>query len=142
MLNTLYFQRNRPYLHGLVFVLLVSWISMLVSATCAMPGSLHASSAVTMSTGCPEPEHLSLQPNGQASMPDQDCSFNPCLDPQPNPAFEFKIDKPQLPLFALCLIGLVGYLLRYVPIQRISRATAPPIGRRILLIYRYCTLLN
>jgi hypothetical protein len=107
-----------------------------------MPGALRASSAITLSTGCSEPEHLSLQANGHASMPDQDCSFNPCLDSQPNPVFEFKLDKPQLPLFALCLIGLIGYLLRHVPIQRISRATAPPIGRRILLIYRYCTLLN
>jgi hypothetical protein len=76
-------------------------------------------------------------------MSDQDCSFQPCLDSPPNPAFEVKIDKPQVPIFMLCLIGLIGFLLPYTPRQpRIARAMAPPIGRRILLIYRFCTLLN
>jgi hypothetical protein len=134
--------RNRPYLHVLVFVLLVSWLSLLISATCSMPGSWRVSSSETMPVGCPEPGNPSSDHKGHTSNPVQDCSFKPCLDSQPNPAFSFKIDKPQMPVFVLCLIGLIGYLLYYVPIQRISDAKAPPIGRRILLIYRYCTLLN
>ncbi|MGZ5030987.1 MAG: hypothetical protein ACXV8I_10375 [Methylobacter sp.] len=107
-----------------------------------MPNLAHASSANTMPAACPELEQLSLQHNGHTAMPDQNCSFKPCLDSSPNPAFEFKVDKPHIPIFILCLIGLIGSLFRYAPIQRIPRTTAPPIGRRVLLIYRYCTLLN
>ncbi len=142
MLNTLRSPRNRPYLHVLVFVLLVSWLSLLISATCSMPGSWRASSTAAMPAGCPEPVNPSPEHKGHASITAQDCSSKPCLDSQPNPAFSFKIDKPQMPVFMLCLIGLIGYLLYQAPIQRISHAKAPPVGRRILLIYRYCTLLN
>jgi hypothetical protein len=142
VLNTLRSPRNRPYLHTLVFVLLVSWLSMLISATCAMPSSARTSSANTMPAGCSEPEHLSLHHNGHTAMSDQNCSSKSCLDSQPNPAFEFKIDKSHIPIFILCLLGLIGYLFHYASTQRIPRATAPPIGRRVLLIYRYCTLLN
>jgi hypothetical protein len=140
--NTLLYPRNRPYLHALVAVLLVSWLSLLVSATCSMPSSWRISSADAMPAGCSEPDNHSLKHQGHTTMPAQDCSFKPCLDSQPNPAFGFKIDKPDMPVFVLCLIGLIGFLLHYFPIQRISRAAAPPIGRRILLIYRFCTLLN
>ena len=142
MLNTLRYPRNRPYLRALVFVLLVSWLSLLVSATCSMPSSWRVSSADAMLAGCSESGNHPHEHKGHTTMPAQDCFFKPCLDSQPNSAFSFKIDKPQMPIFVLCLIGLIGHLLYYVLIQRIPRATAPPIGRRILLIYRYCTLLN
>lgn len=142
MLISLRSPRNRPYLHVLVFVLLVSWLSLLVSATCTMPSQWRVSSSDAMPAGCPEPGAPSPEHKGHTTLPTQDCSFKPCLDSQPNSAFSLKIDKPQMPVFVLCLIGLIGYLLYYVPIQRISHAKAPPIGRRILLIYRYCTLLN
>jgi hypothetical protein len=124
-------------------MLLVSWLAMLVSATCAMPSPWTVSSANVMPAGCSESEHVASQPIGHIAMPDQDCSFQPCLDSSPNPAFEFKADASQIPIYMLCLIGLIGFLLPYAPRQqRIARATAPPIGRRILLIYRFCTLLN
>jgi hypothetical protein len=127
----------------LLCVLLVSWLAMLVSATCAMPSPWPASSANVMPAGCSEQEHSVAQAIGHIAMPDQDCSFQPCLDSPPNPVFEVKLDKPQIPIFMLCLIGLIGFLLPYAPRQpHIARATAPPIGRRILLIYRFCTLLN
>jgi hypothetical protein len=116
---------------------------MLVSATCAMPSLWRGSAVDVMPAGCSESGHLASQPVGHVAMSDQDCSFQPCLDSPPNPAFEVKIDKPQVPIFMLCLIGLIGFLLPYTPRQpRIARAMAPPIGRRILLIYRFCTLLN
>jgi hypothetical protein len=143
VLATLRYQRNRPYLHALIFVLMLSWLSMLVSATCAMPMAWRSASAEVMPAGCSGPGNHTPVHSGQPSMPDQGCSFKPCMDSQPNPAFEFKIDKPQMPVFVLCLIGLIGYLFHYIPLLYIPRATAsPPIGRRILLIYRYCTLLN
>jgi hypothetical protein len=142
VLNTLRSPRNRPYLHALVFVLLVSWLSLMVSATCTMPSPWRVSSSDAMPAGCSEPGNPSPKHQGHTTMPTQDCSFKPCLDSQPNSAFSFKIDQLQMPIFVLCLIGLIGYLLYHVPIQRIAHAQAPPIGRRILLIYRYCTLLN
>ncbi len=143
VLTTLRLPRNRFYLHVLVFVVLLSWLSMLVSATCAMPGSGRISTADVMPAGCPDQDSHLPAHTGQPIMPDQDCSFKPCFDSQPNPAFEFKIDKPQMPIFILFFIGLVGYLIHFVPLLHIPRTTAsPPIGRRILLIYRYCTLLN
>lgn len=115
---------------------------MLISNTCMMPASTFQTSADSMPAGCEEMASSAARDGGHTAMPHQDCSFKPCLDSHPNPAFEVKIDKPQLPVFVLCLIGLIGYIFHCFPLQRISRATAPPIGRRLLLIYRFCTLLN
>ncbi|MGJ0516651.1 MAG: hypothetical protein ACR65O_12990 [Methylomicrobium sp.] len=115
---------------------------MLISNTCMMPASAFQTSASSMPAGCEEMDSSALHEDGHTAMPHQDCSFKPCLDSHPNPAFEVKIDKPQLPAFVLCLIGLIGYVFHGLLIQRIPRATAPPIGRRVLLIYRFCTLLN
>jgi hypothetical protein len=126
--------------------MMVSWFSMLISNTCTMPMSAFDALADAMPAGCTEMDHSALPHSGRhTAMPHQDCSFKPCLDSHPNPAFEVKADKPQMPIFILCLTGLIGYLFHYLsilPIPRIPRTTAPPIGRRILLIYRFCTLLN
>lgn len=132
-------QRNRPYLHVLVFVLLVSWFSLLVSATCSMPGQWRVSSDAM--AGCSEPDQHAPEHKEHAPKPSQDCSFKPCLESQPNPGFEYKLDKPETPIFVLCLIWLVGAL-RNVQIRRIPYAATPPVGRRIPLIYRFCILLN
>jgi hypothetical protein len=138
--------RNRSYLHSLMFVLMVSWLSMLLSNTCAMPGStFHSSANTIMPEGCTEMASSASQHGGHTAMamPHQDCSFKPCLDSHPNPAFEVKIDKPQLPVFVLCLIGLIGCLFHcLLSLPPIRRTKAPPIGRRVQLIYRFCTLLN
>jgi hypothetical protein len=47
-----------------------------------------------------------------------------------------------MPLFVLCLVWLIGRLFQDQTKQRIPRQTAPPDGRRVPLIYRFCTLLN
>lgn len=142
VLNALRSQRNRPYLRVLVCVLLVSWVSMLISARCAMPAQWRVAAADAMPAGCSEPANHSPKHPGHTSTPLKDCSFAPCLDSQPNPAFGFKADKAEMPVFILCLIWLLGCLFHTLPARRIPRATVPPDGRRIRLIYQFCTLLN
>lgn len=142
MLKALRAQRNRPYLHALVYVLLVSLVSVLMFSTCAMPTPWRIASVETMSTGCSESADHAQEHQDHQSEPVQDCSFKPCLDSQPNPVFGYKLDKPEIPVFILSLIWIIGSLFLPVQAQRIPRVTAPPDGRRIPLIYQFCTLLN
>ncbi len=142
VLNALRSKRNRPYLHALVLVLLVSLVSVLVFSTCAMPVSWRMPSSQTMPAGCSEQAHHAQEHKGHQTAPTQDCSFKPCLDAQPNQVFGYKVDKPDLPVFILSLIWIIGVLLLGVQSERISRITAPPDGRRIPLIYQFCSLLN
>lgn len=141
MLTKLRSQRNGPYLQMLVFLLLVSWFSSLVSATCSMPLQWRAFSGA-MPAGCSKPDQQASERMHHAPKPSQDCSFKPCLESQVNPAFEFKLDKPGMPVFVLCLVWLTGCLFRNVQVPRIPCSMVPPTGRRIALIYRFCTLLN
>jgi len=142
VLKALRAQRNRPYLHALVFVLLVSLVSVLVFSTCAMPTPWRISSAETMSAGCSDPADHAQEHQGHRSEPAQDCSFKPCLDSQPNPVFGYKLDKPEMPVFLLFLVWVIGSLLLSVQAQCVPRVTSPPDGRRIPLIYQFCILLN
>jgi hypothetical protein len=125
-----------------VYVLLVSWISLTISATCAMPSALIAAS--NHSQGCSEsnvPTHLQHQ--GHASKAMQDCSFKPCPDSKPDSITEFKrLAKPDMPIFILSLIWTFWCLFQTYPPIKVPRKTEPPLGRRVLLIYRFCTLLN
>lgn len=138
MITALHSKRNRPYLHTLVFVLLVSWISLIISATCTMPMPPVLSAMPDHMPGCSEsgaPEHI---PKAI-----KDCAFKPCLDSQANPLTDFsRLAKPDLPVFILSLIWTFCYLFFTYPPTRVLRITDPPLGRRILLIYRFCTLLN
>ncbi len=142
VLNALRSKRNRPYLRVLMFVLLASWVSILVSATCSMPAPWRLSSADSMPAGCSEAANHSQGDKGQGSPPVHDCSFKPCLDSQPNPVFGYKLDKPDLPVFLLPLIWIIGSLLFDIQARRIPRTASPPDGRRIPLIYRFCILLD
>lgn len=138
-------RRNRPYLHTVLFVLLVSWLSLVISATCTMP---MASTLMAMSEhmpGCPQsfaPEHPHHQDPAAKTMPD--CSFKPCLDSQNSSHTQLNSPaKLELPVFILSLIGaFFCLLLSYPPTKVPLRKTDPPLGRRVLLIYRFCTLLN
>lgn len=144
MFSWLHAPKKRFRLHAIIGVLMVSWLSLLISNTCMMPASTFATPVDSMPAGCAEMDAaVAMHVGGDTAMPHQDCSFKPCLDSHPHPAFQVKIDKPQLPVFLLCLIGLIGFLLRYhSSVPPLPRTTAPPIGRRVLLIYRFCTLLN
>jgi hypothetical protein len=140
VITALHLKRNRPYLHTLVFVLLVSWISLTISATCTMPMPLALTSMSDHMQGCTdsgvhEREHM---PN-----PMQNCVFKPCLDSQSNSLTDFnRLTKPDLPVFILVFIStFLCLFLSYPPIKVPPKAD-PPLGRRILLIYQFCTLLN
>jgi len=139
VLTALHLKRNRPYLHTLVFVLLVSWISLTISATCTMPMPSVLTAMPDHMQGCSEsgaPKHTSKTM--------QDCTFKPCLDSQTHSFPDFhRLTKPDLPVFILSLIGTFFCLfLSYPPTKVPLRKADPPLGRRILLIYRFCTLLN
>jgi len=139
VLKALRAPRNRPYLHVLVYVLLVSVVSVLVFSTCAMPAPWRTASSDAMPAGCSE----SAEPAAvHTRAPVQDCSFKPCLDSQPNLASHYKLDKPELPILLVGLVWLIGRLLPGARAPLIPRVTSPPKSRRIPLIYRFCTLLN
>ena len=142
MIIALHSKRNRPYLHTLVFVLLVSWISLTISATCTMPLVLMTTSYFM--PGCSESgasEHAQHQDHAQKAM--QDCSFKPCLDSQADSFTSFnRLTQPELPVFILSLVLTFFCLFISYPSIKVPRKTDPPLGRRILLIYRFCTLLN
>ncbi|MCX7108823.1 MAG: hypothetical protein NTX45_01595 [Proteobacteria bacterium] len=142
VLTALHYQRNRPYLHLLIFVLLASWVSMLVSATCSMPGSWRVSSTDVTPAGCQGSDSHAAKHQGHTVKLVQDCSLKPCPDSQPNPLFGFKIDQPDVPVIVLCLAWLIGHLLNDSMGRRVPCPTAPPDGRRVPLIFRFCTLLN
>ncbi len=142
MVTALYSKRNRLSLHTLVFVLLVSWISLAISTTCTMPLGLIKTS--DQMPGCSEsgvPEHSHHQDHAPESM--QDCSFKPCLDSQADSFTDFnRLTKPELPVFILSFIWTFWCLFLNYAITKVAHKVGPPSGRRILLIYRFRTLLN
>ncbi|MFI3120309.1 MAG: hypothetical protein QX203_10035, partial [Methylococcaceae bacterium] len=75
MITALYFKRNRPCLRALVCVLLVSWISLTISATCTMPMPSALKAMSEHMQGCSG----ALKHSSETM---QDCSFKPCLDAQ------------------------------------------------------------
>jgi hypothetical protein len=145
VITALHFKRNRPYLHTLVFVLLVSWISLTISATCTMPMPSVVTAMPEHMPGCSEsgaPEHSHHQDHASKAM--QNCSFKPCLDSQTHSLSDFnRLTKLDMPVFILGLIWtFLCLFLTYNSPAKDLRIAGPPLGRRILLIYRFCTLLN
>jgi hypothetical protein len=138
VITALHFKRNRPYLHTLVFVLLVSWISLTISATCTMPMPLVLPTMPDQMQGCTDSGTHEHMPN-----PMQNCVFKPCIDSQTNSLTDFnRLTKPDLPVFILVLISTFLCLLLSYPLIKVPPKANPPLGRRILLIYQFCTLLN
>ncbi len=139
MITLLHSKRNRPYLHTLVFVLLVSWISLTITATCTMPMPSALAAMPEHMPGCSDsgiPKHTSKTM--------QDCTLKPCLDSQTHSIPDFnRLAKPDLPVLVLGLIWTFFTLtIFYLPIRVPRKTDPPPTGRRILLIYRFCKLLN
>jgi len=139
---TVGFFRHHHYQTVMVLIMLTSWLFMLVSSTCAMPMPAQMQIPVTdtMPVGCSDSAH-----HGAAATqlsPNQNCTLKACPDSQPNPALNFKIDKPDLPVFILCLTWLSIYIFSPLPClftrHRQRRPTANPIPIR----YRFCTFLN
>jgi hypothetical protein len=138
-------KRNRPYLHMLVYVLLVSWVSFVISATCVMPMPSVLSVAPDHMPGCPDADIArNTGHQDQTPKPIKDCKLKPCLDSQTNSLPDFnRLAKPDLPVLVLGLISTFFTLcVIYLPIRVPRNNYPPPTGRRVLLIYRFCTLLN
>lgn len=108
-----------------------------------MPMPVQQPAVDTMPAGCSESMHHTEQIKHFFPQT-QGCALKSCPDSQPNPTFNVKIDKPEIPMFIACLglIWLIGYLFSYRPPQPICKRIKPPIGKPIPLIYRFCTLLN
>ena len=139
MITGLHSKRNRPYLHTLVFVLIASWLSLTISATCTMPSVLMTASAHQQGcsgsgeSGQPHYTHKAMQA----------CSLKACTDSQTDPFTDLiRLTKPDIPVFILTFICIFWCLFLTCPLIIVPRKTDPPLGRRILLIYRFCTLLN
>jgi hypothetical protein len=141
MLKVLHFHRNRPYLYTFLCVLLVSWLFLLFSATCLMPSTWNTLAVEAMPAGCHESIVHTQQHNDHAATTTQDCSLKPCLDSQNSQNFGFQLDKLDIAINVIFCIFLI-VLSSYKPKLSSTHFTTPPIGRRLLLIYRYCTLLN
>ena len=139
MITVLHTKRNRPYLHTLIYVLLVSWLSMVISATCTMPMPSALKAMSEHMPGCPDAGAANQSPKAM-----QDCSLKPCIDSQSNSLSDFnRVDKPDLPVFILALIWTIFTLFVFFLPSRLYRNNyPPPTGRRVLLFYRFCTLLN
>lgn len=137
-------QRNRPYLHTFVFVLLASWIALTISATCTMPMPTVFPAVSEYMPGCLESgmaEHAHYQRHASQTM--QDCAFKPCLDSQNDAPADFnRLVKPDLPVVIPGLIVAFFCLFPKLSPHKIPHKVDPPSGRRILLIYWFCTLLN
>lgn len=144
MLNALRTQRIRPYLHVLVFVQVVSLVSTLVFSICAMPSTWRVASTDASPAGCPKSaDHgHTLGHTGHSQTPTKECSYKPCVFAQSSPATGFAVEIPDIPVFVVGLIWITVGLLLHVQVQSPRRANAPPEGRRIPLIYQFCTLLN
>lgn len=139
VLETSFFRHQR-YRTLVVLVMISSWLFMLVSATCAMPKPIQAEHSVAVSADdCDQSgDHAGhgTQPSSQA-----DCSFKPCPNGT-SPAFNFKLDKPEIPLALLCLTWLCGWIFHYRPVQTRLKRFDIPVGKPVPLIYRFCILLN
>lgn len=139
MIIALHSKRNRPYLCMLVFVLLVSWISLIISQTCTMPPVLNT--VFAHMSGC-SASGMS-QHQAPALKSKQNCSFKPCLDSPSDSFVNFtRLTKLDFPVFIACLIWTFWCLFLTYPPIKVPCKTDPPLGRRILLIYRFCKLLN
>ncbi len=134
---------NKQPRNVVVMLLLVSWLFMLVSSTCvmSMPVALVTNDIDVMPIGCTDAEHHATGTR-QVVHHNQDCALKACPDSQPNPALNLKIDKPDLPVFIVCLTWLSIYIFSQLPClyirHRQRRTTANPIPIR----YRFCTFLN
>jgi len=143
VITALHAKRNRTYLRTVVFVLLVCLVSLGISATCTMPIPSVLTTMPEHMPGCPDIDATAEPGQADAANAMQDCAFKPCLDSQADSLTDFnRLAKADLPIFILGVIGTFLYLFPNYPPAKVPFQAAPPSGRRIALIYWFCTLLN
>jgi hypothetical protein len=123
----------------MVVVLLVSWLSMLISATCTMP----MPKAFVLKTAAVMDTCIHDSATKPAIQDTQDCSLKLCLDSTNDTVTDAtRLIHPELPVFLLTLAWtFLSLFIFYAPVP-IPRKADPPLGRRVLLIYQFCKLLN
>jgi hypothetical protein len=138
--NSLIFNRNTTFRSLLVAVMLLSWLSMLVSVSCVMPMPVASAVVSDMPADCEQSMPHAEQHRFVTQF--QDCAFKNCADFQSDRVFSFKLDKPQLPLLIFCLIWLSAELFSYYAPRYIPFIIRPPGSKPLPLFYRFCSLLN
>ena len=137
MITTLHLKRNQPYLLTLAFVLLVSWTFLTISASCIMPMPLAVTSMPDHIEGCLD-AHSPI--HTKKTMPN--CALSSCIDSQTNSLTDFnRLTKPDISIFIPALFVTFFCLFLSHPPTNISSKASLPHRQRILLIYRFCTLL-
>jgi hypothetical protein len=135
VLSTLRQRKSHPCLHGLRFVLLLSWLALLVPGTCFLPPLLQAAAMA----GCP----AAMPASGKAHLPEPDCSVKPCLAAPSDSGFVWSdVDPPEPPPVVLCLAWIIFAWPRLAGPLPWLKAPDPSPGGPVPLFYRYCTLLN
>ena len=141
MISVVRSPKKRPYVYTIVLVVLVSWLSLVISTTCSTLMASAMKALPEHTAGCPD---TNMPGHGDGGKFKQDCSLKLCLESPSGISLDLdRLPKPDLPVLVLLVIGII-YNLRFPPSfpQSISKKTDHPPGRQIPIIYRFCTLLN
>jgi len=116
---------------------------MLGSSTCVMPFVMKSPvEKVVMSTDCDDVTHHIDHQKTQAELQKKDCVLKPCPDSQQNPALNSKNLKLDMPVFILCLIGLITILYQRPSFRVFPRWQTFNFANAVPIRYRFCVLLN
>jgi hypothetical protein len=123
--------------------MLTSWLFMLGSSTCVMPFVMQSPvEKVVMPADCDDVTHHIDHQKMQAELQKKDCVLKPCPDSQQNPAFNGKSTKLDMPVFILCLIGLITVLYHPRSFRVFPRWQTFNFANTVPIRYRFCVLLN
>jgi hypothetical protein len=134
---------NSFSLRSLIFLLLLSLISLWISASCAMTLECPRAPIKTMDDGCklPMEHHEHVPGKTQTPASHVDCWIKACFDAQIGPVLGFHPELQKLPVLLLAMIWYLDCLPTGRQIRVFPRMASPPDPKRIPLIYRYCSLL-
>lgn len=116
---------------------------MLGSSTCVMPLVMQSPvEKIVMSADCDDVTHHIDHQKTQAELQKNNCVLKPCPDSQQNPAFNSKISKLDIPVFILCLIGLITVFYHSRAFRVFPRWQSEQFANAVPIRYRFCVLLN
>jgi hypothetical protein len=123
--------------------MLTSWLFMLGSSACVMPFVMQSPVEKTvMSADCDDVTHHIDHQKIQAELQKKGCVLKPCPDSQQSPAFNNKNFKLDIPVFILCLIGLIAVLYNPRSYRIFPRWQTFTFANTVPIRYRFCVLLN
>ena len=116
---------------------------MLGSSACVMPFVMQSPVEKTvMSADCDDVTHHIDHQKIQAELQKKGCVLKPCPDSQQSPAFNNKNFKLDIPVFILCLIGLIAVLYNPRSYRIFPRWQTFTFANTVPIRYRFCVLLN